>query len=171
MSDAVADKISASSAWRSPWVQAWVGMILVFISANVVMVVLAVRTNPGLVVADYYERGQHYEQTLVSRMAKAPQWQSRIDLPADLVVGEPGPVRVAILDRAGAPVEVEEATFYAYRPSDARYDFHLPMQRESPGQYRADVRFPLVGVWDVLVSLKRGEDDQNVGQRIAVAQP
>ncbi len=167
MSKAVADK---NSPWRSPWVIAWVGMILVFVSVNGVMVVLAIRTNPGLVVADYYDRGQHYEQTLLSKMAKEPSWRTRIDLPADPVVGEPTPVRVSVLDLAGAPLEVENATFYAYRPSDARYDFHLPMRREALGQYRADVSFPLVGVWDVLVNLKRGEDDDNLGRRIAVAQ-
>lgn len=167
MSKAAVDK---NSAWRSPWVLAWVGMVLVVFAANLVMVVLAIRTNPGLVVADYYERGQHYEQTLVSKMANPPRWQTRIELPADLVVGEPSPVRVSILDLAGAPVDVEGATFFAYRPSDARQDFQLPMQREAQGHYRADVSFPLVGVWDVLVNLKRGEDDDNLGRRIAVAQ-
>lgn len=160
-----------SSAWRSPWVRAWVGLILVFLSANLVMVVLAIRTNPGLVVANYYERGQQYEQTLLSRMSKVPPWRSRVDLPADFLVDQSSPVRLSIVDLAGTPVEVEAVTFYAYRPSDARFDFQVPMQREGSGQYRADVRFPLIGVWDVLVNVRRGEEDNNLGQRITVAQP
>lgn len=160
-----------NSAWRSPWVRAWVGLILVFVSANMVMVVMAVRTNPGLVVADYYERGQHYEQTMLSRLANQPPWHSSIDLPAVLRVGQGSPIYVSIFDPSGEPVDVDLATFYAYRPSDTRYDFQVPMQREARGRYRADVSFPLVGIWDVLVNLKLGEDDDNLGHRIAVTQP
>lgn len=168
MSETVDRKISA---WRSPWVIGWVALIAVVLTANAAMVVLAIRTNPGLVVADYYDRGQHYEQTMLSKLSRDPGWHTRIDVPVDLVAGRPSPLGVSLVDQAGVPIEVESATLYVYRPSDASRDFHLSMQREAPGRYRTDVSFPLIGVWDVLVSLKQGEYENNHGQRVVVARP
>ena len=160
-----------ASAWRSPWVIAWLVLVLVFLTANIIMIVLAIKTNPGLVVDDYYERGQHYERTLFSKMSREPGWLMRIDVPDDLVVGQARSVRFVVVDRAGAPVEGEDVTFYAYRPSDSAYDFRRPMEREAPGRYRADIRFPLIGVWDLVVGVKEGEEELNVGQRVSVARP
>lgn len=160
-----------TSAWRSPWVIAWVALILVFLGANIIMIVLAVKTNPGLVVDDYYERGQHYERTLLSKMSRDPGWLMRVDIPDDMVAGQIRSVRFFVVDRAGAPVEVEDVTFYAYRPSDSGYDFRQLMERDAAGRYRADVRFPLIGVWDVLVSVKQGGDEFNTGRRVSVARP
>ena len=59
-------------AWRSPWIIAWFVLVGVFLAVNGVMIYLAVTTNPGLVVEDYYDRGQHYERHLVSEMARDP---------------------------------------------------------------------------------------------------
>ena len=160
-----------TSAWRSPWVIAWVALVLVVLTANVTMIVLAVKTNPGLVVNDFYERGQHYERNLFSKMSRDPGWLMRIDVPDDLVVGQARSVRFVVVDRAGAPVDAEDVTFYAYRPSDSAYDFRQPMEREATGRYRADIHFPLIGVWDLVVGVNEGEEELNVGQRVSVARP
>lgn len=159
------------SPWQSPWVIAWVGLIIVFVAANGVMIFLAIQTSPGLVVEDYYDRGQDYERSMLTRMSRDAGWHARLDVPSDVAAGRTSPVRFSVVDRAGTPIEAESVTLYAYRPSDARYDFDLPMEAEGAGLYRADVRFPLIGVWDVLASVKRGDEEFNVGQRIAVARP
>ena len=155
-------------AWKSPWVIGWVASIVIVLGVNATMVWLAIGTNPGLVVKDYYERGQHYEKTLVSKLAKDPGWLMTIDPPAEPVVGRLQPIRFSVVDKAGVPVRPDTVTFHAYRPSDASRDFSLPMKEEGPGRYRADVAFPLKGIWDLLVSVRQGGDEFNVGRRISV---
>jgi nitrogen fixation protein FixH len=156
------------SAWRSPWVIAWVAMVVIFFTMNMIMVYLAQTNNPGLVVEDFYERGQDYEQNMLKRQARNPGWQMQVDLPKKIGVDELVTCRFTVKDKDGAPVDPTAVTFYAYRPSDAKEDFSVPMQRLGPGLYEAELRFPLLGAWDILVSAQRGEDEYNAPKRIGV---
>ena len=161
----------SNSPWRSPWVRSWIGLILVVLGVNLTFVYFAVSTNPGLVNEDYYERGQHYEKTLISRLAKDPGWTLRADIPDGLKAGEGATILVTLVDKVGQPVTPDQVTFYAYRPSDKARDFSAPMVAVGPGQYSARVVFPLFGAWDGLVAVRRGEDESTTGERIEVARP
>ena len=158
-------------AWKSPWVIGWVALVLVVLGVNLTMVYLAIVTNPGLVAEDFYDRGQDYEQNMLSRMARHPGWQMHLDLPADIKAGESNRIRFFLTDKAGQPVTPGNVAFYAYRPSDALRDFAKPMQEEGSGRYGVDVSFPLIGVWDLLVAVGHDEDEYSVGRRIQVVQP
>jgi nitrogen fixation protein FixH len=158
-------------AWKSPWVIAWVALVVAVLGVNILMVYLAVATNPGLVVQDYYERGQHYERTILSNKARDPGWMLRADIPKDIGVGESTPVRVILVDKAGRPVTPDSVELYLYRPADAGRDFSVDMTEEGPGRYQAEVSFPLVGVWDTLVAARDGDDEYHVGQRIRIGRP
>jgi nitrogen fixation protein FixH len=162
---------SSNSPWRKPWVLGWIGLIVVVLGVNLTMVYLAVSTNPGLVSDDFYNRGQHYEQTLVSRLAKDPGWTMHTDLPDDLRPGEPATIRVVLVDKVGQPVTPDQVTFFAYRPSDKSRDFSVPMVAEAPGRYAAQVVFPLFGAWDGLVAVRQGEDEFTTGDAIIVTRP
>lgn len=159
------------SAWRSPWVIGWVGLVVAVLGVNLTMVYLAIATNPGLVNDDYYERGQNYEHNLVSRLAKDPGWTMRPDFPRDIQLNKPTTLRVFLVDKAGQPVTPDSVTFYAYRASDKSMDFSVPMTEEGKGQYAAQVSFPLFGFWDGLIAVKQGEDEYTTGDRIIVARP
>jgi nitrogen fixation protein FixH len=152
-------------------VQGWVGLILMFLVANIVMIYLAIDSNPGLVVEDYYERGQDYENTVLSKIARNPGWLMRVDVPQAMAVDRPDAIRFFLVDKAGQPVTPDEVHLYAYRPSDADHDFSLPMTEEGKGRYLTEVRFPLIGTWDLLVSARQGEEEYNVSQRINVVRP
>jgi nitrogen fixation protein FixH len=156
------------SAWRSPWVIAWIAMLVVFFTMNVVMIYLAQSNNPGLVVEDFYERGQDYEKNMLKRQARNPGWQMEVDLPKKIAVDEAVICRFKVTDKEGSPVDPTEVIFYAYRPSDAKRDFSVPMQKVGPGLYQAEVSFPLKGAWDALVSAKQGKDEYNTPKRIGV---
>ena len=158
-------------AWKSPWVIGWVASIFVVLSVNMFMVYLAVETNPGLVVEDYYERGQDYERNLFAKRARDPGWHMTVNLPGKLMAGSDVPVHFSVLDKAGVPVEPDSVTFYAYRPSDASRDFSVPMDLAAKGMYSAKARFDLKGAWDILVSVKSGEDEYQEGRRIDVIAP
>jgi len=158
-------------AWKSPWVIAWISLIVVVLGVNALMVYLAMATNPGLVVDDFYERGQHYERTLLSQQARDPGWIATTDIPADVSAGASALIRFFLMDKAGRPVTPDRVVLFAYRPSDAGRDFRVPMKQEGPGRYAAQVAFPLVGVWDTLIEASAGDYAYPVGQRIEVGRP
>ncbi len=161
-------KTSDNHALRNPWIIAWIGLVVAVLAVNLVMVYFAISTNPGLVNADYYERGQDYEKTLVSRQARNPNWTMQADIPEPLRVGEPEMMRVFLVDKAGQPVEADAVTFHAYRPSDASRDFSLPMTREGQGRYVVKAAFPLIGVWDTLIAVQSGGDEYTIDKRVNV---
>ena len=156
------------SAWQSPWVIAWVAMVVIFLTMNIIMIYLAIDNSPGLVVDDFYDRGEDYEQNMLKRQARNPGWTMQVDLPRKIEVGKPVRCRYSVKDSEGNPVSRDEVTFHAYRPSDAKQDFAVPMRQIAPGEYEADVNFPLKGAWDTLVSIKNGEDESNTPKRVGV---
>jgi nitrogen fixation protein FixH len=157
------------SAWRSPWVIAWVAMVAVFFTMNAIMIYLASSGNPGLVVEDFYDRGQDYEKNMLKRQARDPKWRMRVAFPKKIEMGQPVLCRFTVKNKEGVPIDREKVIFYAYRPSDAKQDFSLPMKQVGPGSYEAQVTFPLKGVWDTLVSIQDGEDEYNVPKRVGVS--
>ena len=165
------EKVYSNSPWRSPWVIAWIGLVVTVLLVNITMVYLAISTNPGLVNDDFYERGQDYEQTMASRLKKDPGWTMSTDFPRDIKQSVSTTIRVTLVDKAGQPVTPDSVTFYAYRAADKSADFSIPMVEEDKGRYAAKVTFPLVGFWDGLVAVTQGADEYTDGDRIIVARP
>lgn len=161
--------VAKNSAWRSPWVIGWVAILVTVLTANIIMISLAIKANPGLVVEDYYERGQDYEKNMVARMEKDPGWKMRVKAPRELPLAEPVPVKFSVMDKTGVPVDADSVIFYAYRPSDADADFSVPMELKEPGRYEAAISFPLKGVWDTLVSVQKDGEEYNEAMRVIVA--
>ena len=162
---------SGIPAWKSPWVIAWVLLVVTVLGVNLFMVLLAIETSPGLVNEDFYERGQDYEKTLFTKRANAPGWNMNIDLPKRIIAGEQTRVNFTIRDKAGVAVQPDSVTFFAYRPSDAERDFSLAMDQVDKGLYSTKAQFRLKGFWDVLISVKSGDEEYNVGEQIAVRAP
>ncbi|MCG8049204.1 MAG: FixH family protein [Candidatus Thiodiazotropha endolucinida] len=156
------------SAWQSPWVIAWVAMVVIFFTMNMIMIYFAIDNNPGLVVDDFYERGEDYEENMLKKQARNPGWIMSIDMPRKIDVGQSVVCRFTVKDKVGNPISRDGVTFYAYRPSDAKQDFSVAMNQVGPGEYEAEVSFPLKGAWDALVSIKNGEDEYNTPKRIGV---
>lgn len=157
-------------ALQSPWVLFWIGLFVVFVSANILMIYLAA-DRPGLVAENYYERGQDYENTMLKRQRMRPDWDMLIHPPQQILVNQPAVFEFSVADRAGTPVAVDGAVFRVYRPADARQDFELEMEAIGAGRYRARVTFPLPGVWDILVSTLVGEQEWNSSLQIFARKP
>lgn len=168
---ATQDQTVKTPAWKSPWVIGWIFLVLTVLVVNLIMVYFAMETSPGLVVQDYYERGQDYEKTMFSKKANDPGWHMTINMPKRLIAGNDIPIQYTVVSKAGVPVEPDSVVFYAYRPSNQSYDFNAPMKLEAKGLYSAKVKFKLKGYWDILVSAKQGDDEYNVGQRIDIVAP
>lgn len=154
-------------ALRSPWVLGWIAMFIIFVMANVVMIYLALDKSPGLVVDDYYERGQDYEKNMLKRQARDPGWKLKVVAPEFVDVAKPALFGLKTHAKDGSSLQPDSVTFYAYRPSDAKKDFEVPMKEVSSGLYQADISFPLLGVWDILISVKQGDMEINVPHRLS----
>jgi nitrogen fixation protein FixH len=171
MDSSAADQQKLVSAWRSPWVIAWIALVIAVLAVNLTMVYFAIATNPGLVVEDYYERGQYFERNVVSETAEDPGWEMRADIPADITAGNPTVVRFFLVDKTGQPVVPDGVDFFAYRPSDASRDFHSAMAVEGIGRYMVEVTFPLIGIWDTFVAVRSGEEEYTLSKRVNVQRP
>jgi len=143
-------------------------MVVIFFTMNMVMIYMATENESGLVVDDFYDRGQDYEKNMLKRQARNPGWVMRVQLPKKIETDQPVTCRFSVKDKTGEPVRPDAVTFYAYRPSDKNADFSQAMQEVAPGLYEAEVSFPLLGAWDTLVSAKHGDDEFNTPKRIGV---
>ncbi len=158
-----------NSALKSPWVLGWFALIIVIFAANATMITLAVKTSPGLVEKDYYERGKNYESVLAKRAGQtALGWDTKLLLPDQVVVNRDAAYRFFAVDSAGLPIEADHVQLFAYRPSDAKADFSVDFIKEGDGRYLGKISFPLPGVWDLIVSIQSGSEQVDTTQRIFV---
>lgn len=158
----------SGSPWRNPWIIGWLGLLIAFIMANAFMIFLSTSGGPGLVVDDYYERGEQYEKSMLQRKANDPGWEMKVSVPEKFVVATKEIINVTVRDATGNPISRESVMFNVYRPSDSTKDFSLPMQRIDDGTYEVAVSFPLPGVWDALVTIPNEDNEINLPYRFNV---
>ncbi|MCP4937226.1 MAG: FixH family protein [bacterium] len=142
-------------------------MFAIFVIANVVMIYLALHDSPGLVVDDYYDRGQDYEKNMLKRQALNPGWQLKVIAPEYVDVSVPSVFGLRTKDKDGKEFKPDSVTFYAYRPADSKQDFSVPMTLSQSGLYEAPISFPLLGVWDILISVQQGDIEINMSHRLS----
>ncbi len=160
---------SNKQAFRNPWVVGWIVLLVVVLAVNIGMIVTAFKTSPGLVKDDYYEQGRDYERTVLQLMEARQRlgWNVNMD-PGVTVSGQLAQLNVTVADREGAPVTGLGGALQLYRPSDRDQDLSVPVAEVEPGLYRASYTLPLKGVWDLLLTLRLGEDEYAIEQRISV---
>lgn len=162
---------SSKKALRNPWVLGWLGLLSLVLVVNMGMITTAFMTNPGLVDKDYYEKGRdHEENFLKKRMARnALGWSFRLDIPEQLTIGKTEKIRFNVVDKYGVPLRDISVNLHAYRPSDASADFFMQMKEFAPGQYQADAKFVLKGVWELHVKVTQADESYElITQRISV---
>lgn len=171
--DAPSDnRISQSNkrALRNPWVLGGLALIATVLAVNITMITLAITTNPGLVSKDYYERGRYNERHYLQRVAdrSALGWTASLEVPTSIQLGATQTYRVAIVDNVGEPLRGAEVVLNAYRPSDAKADFAMPLEEVGAGIYQGAVEFRLKGTWDLLIDVKREDKALELPRRISV---
>lgn len=156
-------------ALRNPWVLGLILFLFVFLSANAVFIYLAFKSPPNLVVEDFYERGERYEETQKQiEKEKALGWTGLIMTPATTRVNQHQTYEVLLHGKNSARLELDSVVLNAYRPSDARADFSETMTASQPGMYSAEVSFSLPGIWDVIVVAKHDEHEFLVTKRVNI---
>lgn len=161
-----------SVAWKNPLVIFWVGILLTVLMVNFFMVSMAVVTNPGLVIDDFYERGKNHAAVLAERKEMDKMgWQLKVDMP-ELVEAKPEEISLEVLDKDNKHFDVDSATLYYYRPSDRKLDGSIELVKlDKAGHYSVEFTLPLKGKWDFIVEVVKGDKKYSVGQSFMVKDP
>lgn len=161
---------SNPQALKNPWVLGLITFLVVFLSANAVFIYLAFQSPPNLVVKDFYERGEAYEQTQKRiEQEKSLGWSGMIMAPTVTRVNQTQTYEVLLQGKNSVGLDLDLVTLHAYRPSDARADFSIDMTKKQTGVYQADLSFNLPGIWDLIVEAKLGEDEFLITKRISIS--
>ncbi|WEJ62871.1 FixH family protein [Thiomicrorhabdus lithotrophica] len=172
MTDTKQDTRDWSVAWKNPFVIGWVVILFIVLSVNFFMVSMAIVTNPGLVVDDYYDQGKRMD-VILAEQKKMEQigWQLEVDMPI-LSEGKKDLVKLSVKDKEGKPLDVETAILYFYRPSDRNLDGQLVMNKiDGTGMYEQSFSLPLKGKWDLIMEVTKGDLRFNIGRSIMVQDP
>ncbi|MBT3347423.1 MAG: FixH family protein [Thiotrichales bacterium] len=160
---------SNKQAFRNPWVIGWLGLLLLVLVVNTGMIITAFKTSPGLVQDDYYEQGRDYERTVLQLMEMRERlgWQISLD-EGEVVTSSPATLDVVVKSKTGEPVEGLTGDLQLYRPSDRDQDSIVSLIEVGNGRYQARYTLLLKGVWDLILTLKSGDDLYKVEKRIKV---
>jgi len=157
-------------AMRNPWVLGWLALLTTVIAVNVIFIVTAFKTSPGLVDEKYYEKGRDVEENFHKKMEARNRlgWDIQLQIPSEIMLGQATTYSVNIVDKVGLPVRDADVKLQAYRPSDASADILLPMETVTHGVYQTRISLPLKGIWDLKVQVTHGEDELDITRRISV---
>jgi nitrogen fixation protein FixH len=139
--------------YKSPWIIGWLSLVIVVLIVNGYMIMQSINNFPGLVVEDFYDRGQDYEENINTKLENNKRWLPEFTLAESIELNQQTSIKFKISDKSGNAVVAEKLTLFVYRPSNSKKDFSIPMQISSDKQtYQAQISFPLKGKWDLLAS-------------------
>ena len=137
------------------------------------MVIQANSGFPGLVVDDFYERGQDYEENIHKKIENNEKWVTEFQID-EIYLNKPTVISIAVSDKAGVSASPEKVTLYVYRPSNSQIDFNVPMKLSADkllnGKpvYQATVTFEAKGKWDLLASINIDGVEVNYANNVFV---
>lgn len=106
---------------------------------------IAIKTKPGLVTENAFEKGLSYNKTLEAAQAQEKLgWQGDVALEGDRLV-------FRLKDGDGILLQGAKITARIVRPVQNGYDFEAPLAETAPGVYESEIHFPLKGQWGVRV--------------------
>jgi nitrogen fixation protein FixH len=155
-------------AWKSPFVIGWAMILVVVVSVNAFMISNAFFNFSGFVVDDPYESGQRLNETMEKRKAVAQLgWQVSLSEPA-LKTDAPAVFVLTAFDAQGQAIVADKIEFLAFRPSNSKMDFRAQFQPTASGEYLHEARFPLKGLWDLMVVVYAQGYEYEIGRRLFV---
>lgn len=160
-------------ALRNPWVLGWLGLLIFVVLVNVVFIVTAFKTTPGLVDKNYYEKGRDVEKNFLKKQQAKSRlgWEISLNLPDAIIVGEQATFSINVVDASGMPLRDVSVKLQAYRPSDASADFNSDMDKVAEGVFQTRLNLPLKGIWDIKVVVKQGDEELELSRRINALAP
>jgi nitrogen fixation protein FixH len=162
MRAAAMNRAPSPGSWI-PWL--FVGFFLVVVAANATMIWFATESWTGLATNNAYDKGLRYNRNLEAAERQARLgWQPR--LTARVVQGFQAEAELVLVDAQGAPVRDAEVLATLERPTQDGSDFKVPLAQEEAGVYRAAFDLPLIGLWDIHLTIRQGDDTYVHEQRV-----
>jgi nitrogen fixation protein FixH len=118
---------------------------------------------PGTVANDYqkkYDLYNNYIGQLKNQHERG--WHVKdgwIDKPVE---GKPALFRINVLDKQGNPITGAQVTISFLRPSNKSMDVNTQLPEQNAGFYGQTVTLPAPGLWDLLITIKKGDDIHEV---------
>jgi nitrogen fixation protein FixH len=138
-----------------PWL--FVAFFLLVVAVNGAMIWYASRSWTGMATDHAYDKGLSYNRNLAAAQAQAALgWRSQ--LTARVVQGYDSEAELVLSSAEGVPIEDADVVAAFERPTSDGLDFKLPLEHRGKGVYRATFELPLVGLWQVHVTARRGSD-------------
>ena len=127
----------------NPWPIGIVAYFVCFIVATIIFIAFALRNSMDLVRSDYYEQEIRYENQMDRmRLGEGVSDQVSVDFDGDansLILKLP----VAHIGR------IASGTVHFYRPSNAKWDRHMPLILDASGRQSLDVSGMQSGFWKI----------------------
>lgn len=114
---------------------------------------------PGVIAHDFHKKEGLYNQYLqqVERQRQRG-WQVHKGWVGEPVIGEPALFRVAVQTREGEPLADATVTGRFLRTSTSQLDVDFALSETAPGVYESTVILPAAGRWNLLLSIRKGDD-------------
>ncbi len=155
--------------WWYPWI--FVGGMLLVIAVNVVLVLYAVGTFPGLETKDHYRKGLAYNQALAAADAQDRRgWQMELAFsPATPASGDRrGDLEATFTDRDGQPLRSLSVEATLFRPTHEGFDRTVSLDHRGEGRYGGTVEVPLSGQWEARIHAHHDGENFQMSRRISV---
>lgn len=125
---------------------------------------------PGAVSNDYqekYDQFNNYLQQLVTQRERA--WEITNGWQQKPVPDQAAVFSIDVRDKDGNPVSGAAVEAQFLRPGDSRLDQQLILSEHVAGSYGNSVTLPAPGVWNVVLTVVRGEDTHQIKGTTQVA--
>lgn len=128
----------------------------VIFAVNIFYIYLSKQSWRGVVTDDSYQKGIHYNETILqAKKQRDLEWSAKIKY--QRLDEKTGLLQVKLFDKNSN--RIAGANIYANlkRPTQEGFDFKVPLIF-SNNFYEAKISFPLKGQWDVEIIATKGED-------------
>lgn len=126
---------------------------------------------PGTVANDFQKKESLYNEYLEQvKQQEQRGWQVNKGWLLAPVVGREVPFQIQVSDADGAPVDFAEVSGIFQRPSDSSMDRSFDMHEIEPGLYRRVLALPQPGQWNLILTIRRGDQVHELRASTTVAE-
>ena len=133
-----------------------VAFFCIVIAVNAAMVYWAISTYSGVVSAEPYRKGLHYNDRV-----QAEDRQQRLRWQDTLLVDHTGQIALTLTDANSQPVSGLDVQIVVGRPSTNRHDTKIALLIDGPGHYAASIAPLPSGTWIVAVEARTSATDRD----------
>jgi nitrogen fixation protein FixH len=131
-----------------------VAFFCIVIGVNAIMIYSAVTTHSGVVAAEPYRKGLHYNERV-----EADERQQRLRWDQALSVERTGNIALILTDAGGRRIHGLDVRLVIGRPSTNRQDIEVALLADDAGRYVASIAPLQPGAWIATVEARASATD------------